>query len=167
MTSFTITELKNFMSKLLATECFDSFLLEGAVIYGAAIYQIDGHVNKEFYTAEEWNDPTVRPYDFVTWNSQRPLCFSMIKGSRTPSSFKFVLHLMPEYIPGVLKGADASIKPEQVKALALNIKYDGTAVTIVTGTAFHTFVADKSLDTQWDKTMRQFLSKKGIPYIEK
>lgn len=155
------------MGKLLATECFDSFLLEEATISCAAVYEIDGHINRDFYTQEEWDDTSVRPYDFVTWNSQRALCFSMIKGSRTPSAFKFVLHLMPEYIPGVLKGADTSLTPEQVKALVLTIKYDGNAVTIVTGTAFHTFVLDKSLDTQWDKTMRQFLTKKGISYTEK
>ena len=167
MTLFSITELKNFMARLLGTDCFDSFLLEEASISCAAEYHIDGHMNKDFYTQKEWEDPAVRPYDFATWNSQRSLCFSMIKGSRTPSAFKFVLQLMPEYIPGVLKGADASLKPEQVKALVLTIKYDGSAITIVTGTAFSSFVMDKSLDAQWDKTMRQFLTKKGIAFTEK
>lgn len=167
MTSFSITELKNFMSKFLATDCFDSFLLEEATISCAVEYQIDGHMNKDFYTSEEWEDPAVRPHDFADWSQIRPICFSMIKGQRTPSGFKFVLHLMPEYVPGVLKGADPSLKPEQVKALVLTVKYDGNAVTIVTGTAFTSFVMDKTLDAQWDKTMRQFLTKKGIAYQEK
>ena len=49
----------------------------------------------------------------------------------------------------------------------LTVKYDGNAVTIVTGTAFTSFVMDKTLDAQWDKTMRQFLTKKGIACLEK
>lgn len=167
MTAFSITELKNFMVRLLGTDCFDSFLLEEAAISCAVEYHIDGHINKEFYTQEEWEDPAIRPYDFAAWSSMRNICFSMIKGQRTPSGFKFVLHLMPEYVPGVLKGADASLKPEQVKALVLTIKYDGNAITIVTGTAFTSFVMDKTLDAQWDKTMRQFLTKKGIAFTEK
>ena len=167
MTSFSVTEIKNFMAKLLATDCFDSFLLEEASISGAVNYHIDGHINKEFYTSEEWEDPAIRPHDFASWSQMRNICFSMIKGQRTPSAFKFVLHLMPEYVPGVLNGADPSLKPEQVKALVLTVKYDGNAVTIVTGTAFTSFVMDKTLDAQWDKTMRQFLTKKGIACLEK
>lgn len=34
----------------------------------------------------------------------------MIRGKHTPLSFKFVLHLMPQYVPGVMKGADPFFK---------------------------------------------------------
>lgn len=155
------------MGRLLGTDCFDSFLLAEANLKTSVEYTIDGHINKEFYTKEELEDPQICPHDFAAWSAMRPICFEMIRGKRTPSSFKFVLHLMPDYVPGVLKGADESLSPDQVKALVLTIKYDGAAATIVTGTAFHSFVMDKTLDAQWDKTMRQFLSKKGIAYTEK
>lgn len=166
MTSFQIRELKNFMGKLLGTDCFDSFLLAEASVSAAVEYTIDGHINKEFYTSEELEDPQTCPYDFAAWSAMRPICFDMIKGKRTPSRFKFVFHLMPEYVSGVLKGADSSITADQVKALVLTVKYDGSGVSLVTGTAFHSFVMDKSLDMQWDKTMRQFLAKKQIAYME-
>lgn len=166
MTSFHITELKNFMSRLLGTDCFDSFLLAEATLQTFVEYTIDGHINQDFYTKEEQEDPQICPCEFAAWSAMRSICFEMIRGKRTPTRFKFVLHLMPDYVPGVLKGADASLSPQQVKALVLTIKYDGSAVTIVTGTAFHSFVMDKTLDAQWDKTMRQFLTKKGIAYIE-
>lgn len=166
MTSFHITELKNFMGKLLGTNCFDSFLLAEAAITTSVTYTIDGHINQDFYTQEERNDPQICPYPFAAWSAMRPICFEMIKGKRSPSGFKIVLHLMPEYVSGVVKGADESITPDQVKALVLTIKYDGATASIVTGTAFHSFVMDKSLDIQWDKTMRQFLSKKGIACTE-
>ncbi|MDO4331551.1 MAG: DUF5721 family protein [Eubacteriales bacterium] len=166
MTSFYITELKNFMSKLLATNCFDSFLLAEANISTAVEYTIDGHINKDFYTREELEDEQICPYDFSPWSAMRPICYEIIKGKRSPSRFKFVFHLMPDYVPGVLKGADDSITPDQVKALVLTIKYENGAASIITGTAFHTFLMDKTLDAQWDKTMRQFLAKKGILYSE-
>ncbi len=166
MTSFHITELKKFMSRLLGSDCFDSFLLAEADIFAAAAYHIDGHINRDFYTSEELADPQICPYDFSSWSAMRPICFDMIKGKRTPSHFKFVLHLMPDYVPGVLKGADSSITPDQVKALVLTVKYDGSGISLVTGTAFHSFVMDKTLDAQWDKTMRQFLAKKEIACTE-
>ena len=67
----------------------------------------------------------------------------------------------------MLKGADPALSPEQVKALVLTIRYDGASAALVTGTSFSTFVLDKTLDAQWDKTMRRFLEKKGIACLEK
>ena len=166
MTTFHITEMKNFMGKLLGTDCFDSFLLAEASIMTAVEYNIDGHINKDFYTKEEQEDPQICPHDFVSWNAMRPICFDMIKGKRSPSRFKFVFHLNPDYVPGVLKGIDTSVTPDQVKALVLTIRYDTGGINIITGTAFHSFVMDKSLDAQWDKTMRQFLSRKQIAFSE-
>lgn len=166
MTSFHITELKNFMGKLLGTDCFDSFLLEQASVSTFAEYAIDGRINPDFYTKEEWEDPQICPYDFAAWSAVRPLCFEIIKGKRSPSRFKFVLHLKPEYVPGVLKGADPSLTADQIRALVLTVKYDGNEACAVTGTALSTFVMDKTLDAQWDKTMRQFLTRKGIAFRE-
>ena len=167
MTAFHIRELKNFMGKLLATDCFDSFLLTEATVCCAVEYSIDGRIRDDFYTKEERADPQICPYDFIPWSSIRPLCFDMIKGKRAPSHFKFVFHLMPQYVPGILKGADESLSPEQVKALVLTVRYDGEGASAVTGTSFYSFVMDKTLDAQWDKAMRQFFDKKGIAYLEK
>lgn len=166
MTSFHITELKNFMSRLLCSDCFDSFLLVEADISAAVTYHIDGRINQDFYTKEEREDPLICPHDFAAFSTMRPVCFDMIKGKRVPSRFKIVLHLSPDYVPGVIKGADPSLTPDQIKALVLTVKYDNGSVSLVTGTAFHSFVLDRTLDAQWDKTMRQFLSKKGIACTE-
>lgn len=159
MTAFQILEMKHFMAKLLTEDCFDSFLLEKASVSCAVSYEIDGRVNPEFYQDDETPDAG---YLFLPWKSIRPVLFQMIRGKHTPLSFKFVLHLMPQYVPGVMKSTDPSLKPEQVQALVLTIKYDGSAIRLTTGTAFSSFVPDKTLDAQWDKTMRQFLSRKEI-----
>lgn len=166
MIALRITNVRQFMGKLLGSEDFDSFLLEEASISTYNTFLIDGHQNREFYTAEEWDDETTRPYDLSTWKTMRPICFDLIKGTRTPIAFRFVLHLMPKYVASILRGKEAAVAPQQVKAFVLNIKYDGTDLTIVTGTAFHTFLMDKTPDVLWDQAVRQFLAKKDIIYEE-
>lgn len=166
MIALKIMNIKQFMSRLLGSGDFDSFLLEEASISTYNTFLIDGHQNKDFYTTEEWEDESIRPYGFSTWKSIRPICFDLIKGTRTPTAFRFVLHLIPKYVESVLNSSETAIEPQQIKAFVLNIKYDGTDLTIVTGTSYHTFLMDKTPDVLWDQTVRQFLSKKEIAYEE-
>lgn len=166
MIALKITNVKQFMGKLLASEEFDSFMLEEASISTYNTFMIDGHQNRDFYTTEEWEDKEMRPYDFTTWKQIRPICFSLIKGTHTPSAFKFILHLIPDYTASILKNSDTSVTPQQIKALVLTVKYDGTVLTLITGTSFHTFIMDKTVDVLWDNAIRQFLDKRGINYEE-
>lgn len=154
------------MHKLLSTDCFDSFLLAEATLTTAATYIIDGHQNRDFYTSEEWEDASVRPYDFVTFSSMRPLLFDLVKGKRTPVNFKLVLHLIPDFVSPTLKQGDTAVTAEQIRAFVLTIKYDGSVLTLVTGTAMNTFLMDKSPDTIWDNAIRRFLTKKELDYEE-
>ena len=152
------------MGKFLTTESFDSFLVEEASVSTYNTFLIDGRQNKAFYTTEEWEDKEIRPYEFTEWKKLRPVCYSLIKGRRTPCAFKFVLHLIPDYVPSILKDGDTGITPQQIKAFVLTIKYDETGLTLVTGTSFHTFLLDKSADELWDKAMGRFLDKREIEY---
>ena len=88
------------------------------------------------------------------------------KGKRTPTAFHFVLHLIPEYMASLLEKGETAVTPDQVKAFVLNIKYDGAALKLITGTAFHTFLMDRTPDTLWDNAVRQFLTKRQIDYEE-
>lgn len=166
MIALKITNVKQFMAKLLAGEAFDSFLLEEASISTYNTFMIDGHQNRDFYSAEEWEDKELRPYELSAWKRLRPICFELIKGKRTPTAFRFVLHLIPDYAAGILQKGDTNVTPQQVRAFVLNIKYDGTTLMLVTGTAFHTFLMDKTPDALWDNAVRLFLSKHEISYEE-
>ena len=166
MIALKITNIKHFMGRLLGSEDFDSFLLEEASVSTYNTFHIDGHLNREFYTSEEWEDREIRPYDFSMWKTMRPICFDLIKGNHTPAAFRFVLHLIPKYTESILQNGDSSVTPEQIKAFVLNIKYDGNDLTLVTGTAFYTFLMDKTPDVLWDQAVRQFLTKKEIAYEE-
>ena len=94
----------------------------------------------------------------------KPLCFNLIKGKRTPLFFKFVLHLKQESVGKLLAAGNCNIPTEQIKALVLTIKYDGSQVVLTTGSAFHTFVMSKEPDNIWDKALQQFLARKNIDY---
>ena len=96
----------------------------------------------------------------------RPICFDLIKGKHTPTAFRFVLHLIPEQVASILQQGDTAVTPQQVRAFALNIKYDGTTLMLITGTSFHTFLMDKTPDALWDNAVRQFLAKHDISYDE-
>lgn len=162
MIALKIKNVKQFMGKFLAGDAFDSFLLEEATISTYNTFTIDGRENRAFYTSEEWEDKEIRPYEFTQWKKIRPVCFDLIKGKRTPTAFQFVLHLIPDYAASLLEKADTAVTADQVKAFVLNIKYDGSALTLITGTAFHTFLMDRTPDALWDRAVRQFLTKHQI-----
>ena len=166
MIALKITNIKQFMSKLLTGEDFDAFLLEEASISTYNTFTIDGRQNREFYTSEEWEDKDIRPYEFTAWKTIRPVCFDLIKGKRTPTAFQFVLHLIPGHTAAILEKGDTTVTADQVKAFFLNIKYDGAALTLITGTAFHTFLMVKTPDSLWDHAVKQFLEKRQIDYEE-
>ena len=165
MTALQITSMKHFMSQLLASDTFDCFLLEEAVISTANTYTIDGHINQDFFCNGE-RDSEPLPYEFRPWEEIKGLCYDLIKGKRTPLSFRFVLHLKPEKVAALLAKENCSIDPSQLKALVLTIRYDGSKALLTTGTSFHSFVLSKEPDAIWDRALAKYLSGKGIGYEE-
>lgn len=164
MLALQITSMKSFMNHLLVADTFENFLLAEATISTANTYQIDGHINKEFYTQEELSDPSCCPYDFAQWKDLKPMVFHLIKGKKTPLFFKLVLHLQPQNVGKLMAAAGCSIPAQQIKALVLTVKYDGTHAILTTGSAYHTFIMSKEPDEIWDKAFLQFLSKKEIGF---
>ena len=63
-------------------------------------------------------------------------------------------------------GTKAQVDPDVIRALVLNIRYDGEKTVLTTGCAYQTFTMDKSADTAWDKALKKYLDLKGISYEE-
>ncbi len=165
MRQLQITSMKQFMNHLLVADTFEPFLLEEAVIGTACTYRIDGHVNQEFYSGDE-DGSEKDVYEFRPWGRLKGLCFDLIKGRRTPLFFRFVLHLMPDKAAALLEKEGCDVAPDQVKALVLNIRYDGAKATLTTGTALHAFHLSKMPDAIWDRALGRYLDGKGIAYEE-
>lgn len=164
MKSYKITELKSFMSKLLGSSAFDGFLLAEASISTYNTFIIDGHINKEFFTGDINDDGILPSYEFSMWQDMRSLCFDLIKGKRTPVGFKLVLHLKPELADTLLKEGNAAVSLSDLKAFVLNIKYDGSELSCITATAYHTFILDKTPDQIWDEYMAGFFNENSINF---
>lgn len=165
MTALQITSMKQFMNHLLVTDTFEPFLLEEAAIGAGCTFHIDGHVNRDFYAGDE-DTASDMPYDLRPWSELKGLCFDLIKGRRTPLFFRFVLHLMPEKAAALLEKEGCDVESSQIKALALNIRYDGSKAVLTTATAFHTFLLSKEPDAIWDRALKKYLDGKGIDYEE-
>lgn len=164
MKAFKIKELKTFMIRLLGSSAFDTFLLAEASITTYNTFLINGRINKDFFTGDLNDEDTIPPYEFSMWQDMRSLCFDLIKGKRTPVAFKLVLHLKPELAETLLKENESAVTLNDLKAFVLNIKYDGSMLTCITATAFHTFIPDKTPDQIWDAYMVKFFDQNSIIY---
>lgn len=163
MQSFQITSTKTLMSSLLTKDIFDIFLLEELTLCTMNTFTIDGRINREFFPANEQNEDNI-PYEFRCWSDIKNICYELIKGKYTPSYFKVVLHIKPEKYTDIMASSVSEATLSQLKALVLNIKYDGSKAILTTATAYNTFTMDKDPDRLWDKYMAAFLSSSGLSY---
>ncbi len=161
MTSLQIKEIKHFMNTLLLSEQFDCFQVAEATITTFNTFHIDGHIVKEFYSPEE--EITSK---LSLWKDIRPICFQLIKGKRTPVSFRIILQAAPELIEELAASDECEVAANLIQSLTLNIRYDAGKAYGVTGTSFTTFLMDKTTDAVWDKYIRLFFEKACIAYEE-
>lgn len=158
MIAFSLTNIKEFMSQLLLSETFDSFAFIEGEIVTFNTFRIDGFLQKEFFDTKE---PLP---EYSLWKNVRDYCFSLIRGKRTPLSFRFVFSLSRKNIEKLTAQNVPSLDPDAVQGLYLNIHYDGARLTCVTGTSFKTFTMDKSLERTWDEMAEKFFRQKGVEF---
>ena len=95
MIALELTDIKDFMNKLLRSEVFDHFLLQEAMITSSATYTINGQITKGFFSDEEIENLHLQGCRFLPFSMLKGNCFDLIKGKKTPSAFRFVFLLSP------------------------------------------------------------------------
>ena len=158
------TNKKDFMNKFLKTEIFDHFLLQEGIVVSFASYVIDGTITKGFYTDTEAEELGIKTFHFLPFSMLRPRIFDLIKGKKAPSSFKFVLMLSPENQKRTMERIGSSYTPADISAMSMNIKFQNQMLTLTTGISYRIFSTDKTLEPEWDKFVRQFLSQHDISF---
>lgn len=158
MISLTLTDIKDVTSHLLLKDSFDSFCFIEGEIVTFNTFHIDGFIQKEFFDT----DTELPEYSY--WKNVREYCFQIIRGKRTPLSFRFVFSLSPKNIERLIRQSVPTVRPEDVQGLYLNLHFDGTHLTCVTGTSFRTFLLDKSLEHIWDEMVQKLFHQKGIVF---
>lgn len=162
MIAVQIQDIKDFMSKLLLGNAFDSFWLSEASITTSVSYTIDGFLHSEFYDTQEAELLQEEGRTYALWRDMKPFCFSVIKGKKTPLSFKIVFMLSKKNTQKLLASSKLSYQLEDIFGLFVNFQFDGQHLTCTTGTSLKTFSLDKSLDRVWDEMIRKFFKQQQI-----
>lgn len=142
---------KNCMSHLLLKDTFDHFSFIEGEITTFNTFTIDGFLKKDFFDEA--------PEDVHShWKDVREFCFQIIRGKRTPISFKIILSLAPEnFADFLLKYEVSGFRPEDIQGMYLNLNYDGTRLTCTTGISLKLFTMDKTLEKAWDDAAQKKL----------
>ena len=98
MIALQVQDIKSFMSKLLIGTDFDAFWLSEANITTSVTYTIDGLLHPDFFDTQEAELLQAEGREYALWKDIKPLCFSIMKGKKTPLHFKiqknFYLEIM-------------------------------------------------------------------------
>lgn len=164
MIALKISNLKDFMEKLLKGNTFDHFWLVEASITTFNTFTIDGNLHLDFFDSPLGKALDAAGRTNSYWAEVKPFCFSIMKGKRTPLHFKIVFQLSFEQMDKVLTQSDTGLTTDQVAGLYLNLQYNGSEMTCTTGTSLRLFTLDKSLDILWDNMILRFFTQKEIAF---
>lgn len=157
-----LPDTKEFMNHLLINDTFDNFSLIETNICTYMTTKINGHINNGFFSEDELSQKNLTDCDYLPWTYVKPFVFSLIKGKRTPLSFKITLSLSKENIKNVLKSIKTDFTIEQVSGLIVNFSYKNNQITFTTATSISEFTLDKTLEREWDELFIKFLKSKKI-----
>lgn len=163
MISIKITHTKDFMNKLLLSEAFDAFLVREASIATFFTAHLEGKRNKDFYTSEELEELGEHT-EYARWAELKPLCLQIIKGKKTPVSFKFVFKLSQKNTEKFIQQTGLQMAEHDVSGLFLHILFEQGCITCTSGTALNIFTMDKTLDKEWDTMVERFLKQQQLDY---
>lgn len=164
MISIKVLEVKSFMAKLLINTIFDQFILRELDISTFTNFHVNGQLNSSFFSGDELEERQEK--NNLLWSDVRNIALSIIKGNKTPLSFKVVFQLPSSQVEELIKGMAGRLRIDEVGGLYMNVRYEKNELHIITGTAIKTFTMDKTLEQEWDSMAKRFLTEQGIVYEE-
>ena len=146
MLALKITDVKDFMNKLLIGEVFDRFSLVEASVTTFNTFTINGKLH----------------YDFFDTDTKAAFEENSTEYSLTPLNFRIVFELSHDQTQSLLKN-EQHIADIPVQSFYLNIRYKNQSLLCTTGVSYTSFSPDKRLEHLWDDSMTVFLSSHHIP----
>lgn len=156
MIQFEIQSVKEFMSQLLIGTLFDSFYIKEVSLTTFNTFTIDGHIHKNFFTSEEWEEIGEPAYS--TWEQLKPICYQLIKGKKTPLNFRIIFIASGQMVSHCLDKAKTNLTSQDINGLYLHISYENGKIICTTGISLSIFTMDKSLEHYWDQSIEKFVS---------
>ena len=148
MIALTVENVKQFMHLHCKTDVFDKYEIHQAIATTFTTFEITGDINESFFDEENKPQRT-----FCTWEEIRPFIISVIKGSKLPKHMKIVLSA-PEKLRNNLC--------ENASALFINVNYENSVLTLITGYSLKTFSLNKDHEIIWDNYVEGFIKENNI-----
>ncbi len=166
MLALKIANIKDFTSKLLAGDTFDTFCMVESTVTTFNTFTIDGTLHLDFFDTDTSNILNEKFIQYSFWKDIRPFFYSVIRGKRVPLGFKIILGLSKNQISSMVQRISGKISPDMVNGLYLNIQFKNGTLMCTTGTSLKTFSPDRSLDQAWDTTILEFFHDHQILFEE-
>ncbi|MDO5337087.1 MAG: DUF5721 family protein [Eubacteriales bacterium] len=164
MIALRITDVKGFMAKLLGGSSFDAFYFVEASITTFNTFMLDGSLHPDFFDEEKAKNIRESGQIYSLWGDVRNLCFSIIKGTRSPLSFKIVLQQSRKNTEKILLQSGTCMDSKDIHGLYLNFQYNNGELMCTTGTSLRIFTMDKTLDNYWDSLILRFFDRQEFSF---
>ena len=154
MRALKVEDIRSFTRALFMQDCFDGFLLGEAEFSTFCSFSVDGRVERSWFTDEELEKEQIEAY--VRWGRVRELCFQLIRGRKTPSSFRITLRLAPGERERFLREAGYAVDAEQIGSFLLNLRFEKGELSCVSLASLNCFPPERSLEEAWDQWAQRF-----------
>lgn len=160
MIALKILDIKEMMNQLLIGTVFDSLELTEAVITTFNTFSIDGKIKRAFYDTDECALLDQSNQQYSLWKDIKPYCYSIIRGKKTPVSFKIIFQ------PPVSRQQEFSQKyhTPEIGGMYLNFQYRNKELICTTGLSLKTFIPNKAPEQQWDQIVIDFFRRCSIAF---
>lgn len=156
MEAFEILDVKEFTKNLFMTDLFDKFSVVEAEFLTFVKFDISGKLNKSYFDEEQNRD-------LCYWGEIRHVCFEIIKGKRTPTSFKLVLKFRDEFTKNWI--AENMVKDIDAD-MYLNIRYSDKKLNLISSFSPKTFVLRIDNLHTFDMYVKEMFKKLNITLVE-
>lgn len=156
MQAFEILNVKEFTKRLFITDTFDKMYVTEAEFLTFVKFNINGKINRAYF--DEENDD-----EFCQWENIREICFEIIKGRKTPTTFKLVLKF-PQKFTMEWIGENTSRKVEA--DMYLNIRYIDNKLSLISSFSPKTFSLERDLIYLFDIYVKEMFKKINIAMAE-
>lgn len=162
MQTIEVLDIKQFMQLLFQTNALDSYEFISASIRTDMTYNLDGHINKEFFTPDELEQMNTNESLYLFWHTAKEKVFQLIKGKKTPSQLKIVLKLSEDNTYSLLESTHSTLSTMDIDGMFLNILFQHDKLTIVCGISYKIFTLDKNLENEFTTSISSLLKGASI-----
>ncbi len=163
MIALQISDIKNFMNLLLASDHFSPFSLVEAHLIKDIQYHIDGTLDYDTLDQDKKELFQSKKLTHIPFLNVQNQLFQLIKGTSTPSYMKYVLKLQAEaFLDPIFSITNCT--PSLTDSFYLNILFSNGKLLLTSGVSTNNFLQEHIVSKEWDNGLEIFLKKCKIFY---